>query len=171
MIRPRAAPATRKVFSQSDRSLQLLMVEWIGERASAVPNESSASQVAPARTSLMITRIMGQSVARRERASGALRLPAVDRRQQRQGEGEAAAEGGGDQHASQAGPADGAPPASTPVVAKFADGSERWTELDEGAVMKLETTTTDLAQGLAEANRKIDRLSRDSTQPGVGSKL
>jgi hypothetical protein len=55
--------------------------------------------------------------------------------------------------------------------AKFAEGSERWTELDEGAVMELETTTNDLVQGLAEANRNIDRLGevagRDSTQREV----
>lgn len=59
--------------------------------------------------------------------------------------------------------------------AKFAEGSEGWTGLDEAAVEKLEATTNDLAQRLANANLKLDHLGeiveRDSTHPKVDSKL
>lgn len=58
--------------------------------------------------------------------------------------------------------------------AKFAERSERWTELDEAVVKKLEATTDDLAQGLADANFEIDRLGKiageDSKHPEVDSK-
>lgn len=58
--------------------------------------------------------------------------------------------------------------------AKFAEGTNRSTELDEAAVKKLEATTEDLAQGLMEVNLKMDLLNEiagsDSTQPEVDSK-
>jgi hypothetical protein len=59
--------------------------------------------------------------------------------------------------------------------AKFAEGASRSAELDEAAVKKLEATTKDLAQGLADANLEINRIrkfaGRDNTQPEVDSRL
>jgi hypothetical protein len=52
--------------------------------------------------------------------------------------------------------------------AKFTEGAERSTELDEAAIGRLETTIADLAQDLADTQIEIKRLvASDSRQQGV----
>lgn len=57
--------------------------------------------------------------------------------------------------------------------AKFAEEDERWTELDEVAIRKLEGDIADLAQALADTQIKTERLSEiagsDSRQQEVDS--
>jgi hypothetical protein len=58
--------------------------------------------------------------------------------------------------------------------AKFAEGSDRWVDLDETAIRKLEEKTADLTQALANALVEIERLdgiaNSDTTQRRVDSK-
>lgn len=58
--------------------------------------------------------------------------------------------------------------------AKFAEGADRWTALDEAAIRNLEEIVDELAETLTEAEIEIERLNEivgsDSTQREVGSK-
>jgi hypothetical protein len=58
--------------------------------------------------------------------------------------------------------------------ARFTEGTERSTELDEAAVGRLEATIADLAQDLADTQIETERLveitDSDSRQQGVDSK-